>query len=177
MNEFIQIQEEEEKIEVKKIIATCKKCNTSFDVIENGLFSATYLRRYDERVPYEVRLLVICPICGVNSREVFIFKGEDAKKLYLKILSREEPFKFEKNKTPILGYVDGIPVIYAKIEKNGSQCSFYCEYCRKYHRHGIGEGRRLSHCINENSPFKDREYYLVHYADSKIFKLIKGEEK
>lgn len=36
---------------------------------------------------------------------------------------------------------------------------FHCQYCGKDHLHGIGEGHRNSHCI-EDSPYKETGYIL-----------------
>jgi len=45
------------------------------------------------------------------------------------------------------------------LEKNGCW-EFYCEYCRRPHRHGMIEGMRASHCNNPKSPIYRVDYYI-----------------
>ena len=43
--------------------------------------------------------------------------------------------------------------------KNG-RAEFFCEYCKKFHYHGVESGTRSSHCTNPKSPLFSKEYYL-----------------
>jgi len=82
-----------------------------------------------------------------------------------------------KPKTTILGYENGFPVILAEKEPNGVQWSFYCEYCRRRHYHGKGEGHRGAHCT-EDSPFKETGYIITlnpDYFKRDSLKTIKSE--
>lgn len=64
-------------------------------------------------------------------------------------------------KTHILGFIEKSPIILCCVEEYSEFLSFYCEHCEKKHFHGIGDGFRFSHCINKNSPFFKKEYYLI----------------
>jgi hypothetical protein len=60
--------------------------------------------------------------------------------------------------TPIIGYAGDVPVIAATVL--GHQQSFYCEHCGAQHVHGRGNGHRVAHCSNPDSPFKRTGYVL-----------------
>ena len=83
-----------------------------------------------------------------------------------------------EKKTIILGYeshpereikFSKIPIVQAEPD-NWGMLTFYCEYCKTEHRHGIGEGDRAAHCsrtlhkrgreIPSNSPFIECGYIL-----------------
>lgn len=52
------------------------------------------------------------------------------------------------------------PVL-AAFERNAEgMLSGWCPFCQDWHHHGVGEGHRVSHCINDNSPFKKTGYML-----------------
>lgn len=36
---------------------------------------------------------------------------------------------------------------------------FYCEYCKKIHKHGTGEGHRVAHCFGD-TPYTKSGYIL-----------------
>jgi hypothetical protein len=68
-----------------------------------------------------------------------------------------------KRETIILGYEENIPVILCKERTDApitGAMKFYCEFCRKNHNHGIGEGHRIAHCHNPKSPF-DKTGYII----------------
>ena len=77
---------------------------------------------------------------------------------------RHEPIPHDK--TVILGYKDGIPIIEAEPETGSGFLTFYCQYCRREHLHGRGDGHRGAHCIyhptgrQTSSPFLETGYYL-----------------
>lgn len=78
---------------------------------------------------------------------------------------RNEALKFlkQESETIQLGQDDkGIPLIACWI-LDDVHCGFWCRFCKKLHRHGIGNGYRGSHC-NEKSPY-DENYYLVIQGD------------
>jgi len=52
------------------------------------------------------------------------------------------------------------PVIRCKENKQKQTWSFYCQYCKTFHRHGAGEGHRNAHCHNSSSPYYMKGYYL-----------------
>jgi len=37
---------------------------------------------------------------------------------------------------------------------------FWCPFCRKYHRHGRGDGHRAAHCTNPDSPYNETGYII-----------------
>ena len=57
-------------------------------------------------------------------------------------------------------HVFGVPPTIEVFEKNG-QWVFYCPHCDKEHFHAPGEGHRMAHCMDLDSPFFDVGYYLV----------------
>ena len=52
----------------------------------------------------------------------------------------------------------GLPIIYCK--DNGIHYYFYCRYCQTIHKHGTGEGHRMSHCYEGSSPYREMGYIL-----------------
>jgi len=40
------------------------------------------------------------------------------------------------------------------------QWAFYCQYCGTDHVHGAGEGHRVAHCHNSDSPCRKTGYYI-----------------
>ena len=58
---------------------------------------------------------------------------------------------------------EGIPFILAKYRKanNAELYVFYCDYCKKQHTHGAGDGHRAAHCSSEHSGFTRKGYHLV----------------
>ncbi|MHA1867427.1 MAG: hypothetical protein ACTSXD_05120 [Candidatus Heimdallarchaeaceae archaeon] len=70
------------------------------------------------------------------------------------------------NKTIILGYkkIQGknIPVILCEKRKDIPEgMKFYCEFCKRWHLHGKGEGHRAAHCFNSDSPYENTGYILT----------------
>jgi len=69
--------------------------------------------------------------------------------------------KPSKKKTIVLGLKDGFKVILCEKDTNFENSNlgvwtFYCEYCKRKHIHGHGEGHRASHCLlNDKSVFKN----------------------
>lgn len=55
---------------------------------------------------------------------------------------------------------DGYPIVIARRTKEGSQLTFYCDYCRTNHFHGLGGGHRGAHCHVPTSPYLKRGYVL-----------------
>jgi hypothetical protein len=51
------------------------------------------------------------------------------------------------------------PAIYCDIWEFGLK--FYCKYCKREHKHGVGHGHRVAHCSNPDSPYLKTGYYLV----------------
>ena len=77
---------------------------------------------------------------------------------------RHEPIPHDK--TIILGYYQGVPIIKAVAEVGTGFLTFYCEYCKREHLHGYGDGHRVAHCDSHPtgrqtpSPFLDTGYFL-----------------
>jgi hypothetical protein len=42
-----------------------------------------------------------------------------------------------------------------------SRLIVYCEHCRDYHFHGVGDGHRIAHCHVESSPYRQTGYTLI----------------
>ncbi len=38
--------------------------------------------------------------------------------------------------------------------------STWCSYCEQFHHHGVDEGHRVAHCVNEDSPYIHTGYVL-----------------
>lgn len=66
--------------------------------------------------------------------------------------------KVVPRKTIILGYkvyvwekrAYQIPIIKA-FRLSDFQIGFFCDHCKKLHRHGLGDGHRASHCSKETT--------------------------
>lgn len=64
-----------------------------------------------------------------------------------------------------------LPVIY--VLKDKIELSFFCQFCNQTHHHSLEEGPRKSHCVNQNSPYFGKNYYLVvrpgsHYISKRL---------
>jgi len=72
---------------------------------------------------------------------------------------RHEPIPHKE--TVILGYYKNTPIIKAVPEEGTGFLTFYCQYCKREHLHGRGDGHRVAHCTWEsNSPFRETGYFL-----------------
>ncbi len=70
--------------------------------------------------------------------------------------------------TIILGYENNIPVILCEERTDlpfDEAMKFYCDFCKKYHFHGLGEGHRIAHCHNDKSPFNEKGYIITLNKD------------
>lgn len=94
-------------------------------------------------------------------------------------------------KTKILGYeaIKGNEVAVILCEERTDTnlvgaMKFYCDFCKKDHIHGIGEGHRLQHCFDVDSPFDqvgyiitlNPNYFSKEKGDEIKIKITKGEE-
>lgn len=52
-----------------------------------------------------------------------------------------------------------IPILLAITDSDG-HLSAWCPFCAKMHRHGSGEGHRVAHCADPESPYKKSGYVL-----------------
>lgn len=86
-----------------------------------------------------------------------------------------------KKQTKIIGYEKikdkNIPVILCRERKSFYQgLEFYCEYCKRIHKHGRGAGFRSSHCIKPASPFLTTGYIITsnpcYVINQKFTKLL-----
>jgi len=91
-------------------------------------------------------------------------------------------------KTKIVGYCiehnKKTPIIVCKSRKDIPYgMEFYCEHCKKYHKHGEGDGHRVAHCVNQNSPFFNTGYVVILERDysfetrKAIYKLMEAQIK
>lgn len=56
---------------------------------------------------------------------------------------------------------DKIPIIWAEPRIDStSGLKFYCMYCKREHLHGKGEGHRIAHCTDVESPYYQTGYIL-----------------
>lgn len=51
------------------------------------------------------------------------------------------------------------PILLAFPDRNNNLHA-WCPYCVTFHHHGKGEGHRVAHCTNTDSPFKKTGYIL-----------------
>lgn len=51
-----------------------------------------------------------------------------------------------------------VPVVEAHRQRD--QLVFHCEYCRRNHYHGLGDGHRQAHCFDAFSPYLQTGYVL-----------------
>lgn len=71
-----------------------------------------------------------------------------------------------KAMTEFIEFIDG-PVFYCEERPNPDGPDkqplwrFYCPHCRYHHVHGAGEGYRVAHCPDRNSPYYSGGYYLL----------------
>lgn len=70
---------------------------------------------------------------------------------------RHEPFE---KKTEIIGHYGDAPIIKAYPEQGTGFLTFWCDYCKKEHLHGRGNGHRVAHCVSSSSPFEKEGYFL-----------------
>ena len=52
-----------------------------------------------------------------------------------------------------------IPLVFARVTATGGW-SFWCPFCRTWHRHGPGAGHKVAHCTEPDSPFKKTGYHV-----------------
>jgi len=50
---------------------------------------------------------------------------------------------------------------------------FWCPYYKKWHNHGKGEGYRIAHCTNPESPLKTHNYIIKPYTKTELRKIAK----
>ena len=53
-----------------------------------------------------------------------------------------------------------IPDLPAYHDPDGCQ-RIWCRHCADWHRHGVGEGHRVAHCLPDASPYRRGGYSLV----------------
>lgn len=54
----------------------------------------------------------------------------------------------------------GHPVL-AAVERNPEgMLSVWCPFCQRWHHHGTGEGHRVAHCMDPESPFLETGYVI-----------------
>lgn len=53
-----------------------------------------------------------------------------------------------------------IPTLQGFERNKEGMLSAWCPFCKKFHHHGIGEGHRIAHCSNEESPFNQTGYVI-----------------
>jgi hypothetical protein len=55
--------------------------------------------------------------------------------------------------------VEDVPVLSAE-RVNAVQLKIHCEYCNKAHYHGLGDGHRVAHCLDESSLYLRTGYII-----------------
>lgn len=56
--------------------------------------------------------------------------------------------------------MNDIPVLEAFERNEQGDLSIYCVFCQEHHHHGQGDGHRIAHCTNEDSPFIKTGYII-----------------
>jgi hypothetical protein len=51
---------------------------------------------------------------------------------------------------------------------------FWCPFCRKWHRHGRGDGHRSAHCTASNSPFNAHGYFIELMSKKELKEIKKA---
>lgn len=51
---------------------------------------------------------------------------------------------------------------------------FYCPFCQKWHLHGIGNGHRVAHCTNQESPLKENGYILKMLTKAELREIAEA---
>ena len=52
------------------------------------------------------------------------------------------------------------PILDAVRRADGTGLKVWCVWCDRWHLHGDGEGHRLAHCVNPESPYLSTGYVL-----------------
>jgi hypothetical protein len=52
------------------------------------------------------------------------------------------------------------PILLAYERNHEGHLSVWCPYCICFHHHGTGEGHRVAHCSNPDSPYKNGGYVI-----------------
>jgi hypothetical protein len=58
-----------------------------------------------------------------------------------------------------LNMTEGYPTVLC--EPHFAQWRFWCRFCRRYHLHSAGEGHRVAHCVDDQSPYRRTGYVLA----------------
>lgn len=53
-----------------------------------------------------------------------------------------------------------LPVLAATERNLTGDLSVWCPFCKCWHHHGAGEGHRVAHCTNLDSPFRESGYIV-----------------
>ncbi|SEF46611.1 hypothetical protein SAMN04487919_101274 [Bacillus sp. ok061] len=69
------------------------------------------------------------------------------------------------------------PIVLAIERDEKGNLSTWCQYCRKFHHHGTGEGHRDAHCFEEDSPYIRTGYVLKKMKLSGREVVTKSEPK
>ena len=69
------------------------------------------------------------------------------------------------------------PIVLAIERDEKGNLSTWCQYCRKFHHHGTGEGHRDAHCFVEDSPYIRTGYVLKKMKLSGREVVTKSEPK
>lgn len=52
------------------------------------------------------------------------------------------------------------PILDAVRRADGMGLKVWCIHCNRWHIHGLGDGRRVAHCSNPDSPYHSTGYVL-----------------
>lgn len=56
------------------------------------------------------------------------------------------------------------PIVDAYADRDG-MLRIWCDHCHGWHFHGQGEGHRVAHCIDDDSPYRKTGYVLKPVGD------------
>lgn len=87
---------------------------------------------------------------------------------------QSQALKLIKEINPLNSNDEGTQIILAVNINNLS--IFYCKYCNKNHKHGLGNGYRSPHCFKGGyRNFGD--YYLIIYEPEEVIELFESLNK
>src|SRR5699024_1971588 len=67
------------------------------------------------------------------------------------------------------------PVLKAE-RVNALQLRVWCEHCNSHHQHGLGNGRRIAHCVTEESPYRETGYILEEQGNKPHTSYVTDEK-
>jgi hypothetical protein len=131
--------------------------------------NTTKLARLELPLVLALTHLPLCDMRGCQNAAVGIVVTSDFQpyKLCLRCIKilKTERILFENGHEEANQEETKYPVVEAIEYGNEEGLKMYCEYCKKWHHHGIYEGHRVAHC-DKDTPYKETGYILKRRATS-----------